>query len=662
MNKHYNSYWSSSEKNHSVGRQRRLSFFLWVRDRAIKQFHERGGLALAAATALVPATARAAEFTVDTLSDSDADGATLREAIVAANATAEADTIKFADGLTGSIVLSQGVLSITSDVAITGPEDKITISGNDLTQLINIELADVALANLILTGGDATNGGAIATNQATLQLTNCEVRGNNASSQGGGLYSTLSELTLTDCEFTSNNADGNGGGIRTSNCELELTNCLVSENTSADSGGGVYSAGALGNGSFLSLTNCEVADNSAINNENQAATGGGIASYNLDEVVVSNCLLSGNTSGGNRFTAGTGGGMIANYIGDLIVTNSTFSGNEGEFFGGGLSTQSATFVSVSNTTIYGNTSNVAGGIGIYGATNAVLTNCTVAGNQTGLATGGGVYSRASGTIDITNCSITGNSASTDGGGIYFARTDVNLANSLVAFNRASANDHDLALRSISTLNLISPNLFSAIDETLSNVNQIIETSPEEVFATTAEMNGIVTGELADNGGPVSTIKILQGGLAEEAGANSILPTDSQDLDEDGDTTETLPVDARGFPRIAEARVDLGAFEFTASYDLESQALTLTLEGLTVDGDLVLSFDSDYSLTEGQSMVVSRSTDLNSFSPIFVFDGTSVTSEEDGNLSSLEQGGSLYTITDTAPPEPKAFYKLEVATD
>ena len=79
MNKHLPSL-KSQNQPHGPGRQRRLSFFLWIRDCAIKSLHAGGGLALAA-VGLVPFSARAAEFTVDTLSDNDADGSTLREEI-----------------------------------------------------------------------------------------------------------------------------------------------------------------------------------------------------------------------------------------------------------------------------------------------------------------------------------------------------------------------------------------------------------------------------------------------------------------------------------------------------------------------------------------------------------------------------------------------------
>src|SRR5688572_5235116 len=58
-------------------------------------------------------------FTVLTLADGG-DGS-LRQAVFDANGLPGADTIVFADGLSGTIALSGGQLSITDDLTIDGP-------------------------------------------------------------------------------------------------------------------------------------------------------------------------------------------------------------------------------------------------------------------------------------------------------------------------------------------------------------------------------------------------------------------------------------------------------------------------------------------------------------------------------------------------------------
>src|SRR5262249_1818169 len=75
-------------------------------------------------------------FTVLNLHDGGSDS--LRAAIAAANANPDADVIRFANGLNGTIALSSQ-LSVTEDVTINGPRAcKITVSGGDVTRVFNV--------------------------------------------------------------------------------------------------------------------------------------------------------------------------------------------------------------------------------------------------------------------------------------------------------------------------------------------------------------------------------------------------------------------------------------------------------------------------------------------------------------------------------------------
>src|SRR5438067_2477905 len=73
----------------------------------------------------VPAT-----FTVRNLLD-DGPGS-LRDAVVAANASPGPDAIDFAGGLSGTITLTGGQLDVTDALTISGPGGRqIAVSGND---------------------------------------------------------------------------------------------------------------------------------------------------------------------------------------------------------------------------------------------------------------------------------------------------------------------------------------------------------------------------------------------------------------------------------------------------------------------------------------------------------------------------------------------------
>src|SRR5262245_10577972 len=56
----------------------------------------------------------------------------LRQSVQAANVTPGPDTIRFAGGLSGTIALKSGELSITDGLTIAGPgADRLTVSGDD---------------------------------------------------------------------------------------------------------------------------------------------------------------------------------------------------------------------------------------------------------------------------------------------------------------------------------------------------------------------------------------------------------------------------------------------------------------------------------------------------------------------------------------------------
>jgi hypothetical protein len=66
----------------------------------------------------------------------------------------------------------------------------------------------------------------------------------------------------------------------------------------------------------------------------------------------------------------------------------------------------------------------------------------------------------------------------------------------------------------------------------------------------------------------------------DGAANAHVPLDLADVDQDGDTAEPLPLDFDGNPRIRDARVDMGVFEFQ-----DDCTLPADLDG---DGEVDLS--------------------------------------------------------------------------
>jgi hypothetical protein len=179
-------------------------------------------------------------LTVTTAADSVADDGnlSLREAVAQANATADADTIRFADGLEGkTLVLTHGELVLRREVTIDGDRDndgkEVTLSGGGESRILRIEgawpspdEADVRLEDLSLIEGrspEGENGGAILLGGGSLALAQCIVSDSASmrddlshGGNGGGIYAaTGSRLALSDSTISRNEADGFGGGSGT---------------------------------------------------------------------------------------------------------------------------------------------------------------------------------------------------------------------------------------------------------------------------------------------------------------------------------------------------------------------------------------------------------------------------------------------------------------
>src|SRR5690242_11154240 len=80
------------------------------------------------------ATAQAADFTVTNLNDAGA--GSLRQAILDANAAPGSDRVLFQSGLSGTIALTTGQLSITDSVQVLGAgPGQLTVSGNGASRI-----------------------------------------------------------------------------------------------------------------------------------------------------------------------------------------------------------------------------------------------------------------------------------------------------------------------------------------------------------------------------------------------------------------------------------------------------------------------------------------------------------------------------------------------
>ena len=173
------------------------------------------------------------------------------------------DTIQFAAGLSGTILLSS-TLPISTSLMINGGSG-VTINGNNSVAAFDIANGAVVILNgVTITGGQsASNGdGGGIFNGGQLTLENSLVTANSAVN-GGGIYNNGGILTLVNSTLEGNTATngngGGGGGIYNNGGILTLVNSTLEGNTATNgNGGGIYN-----NGGMVNLANSTFLNNSA---------------------------------------------------------------------------------------------------------------------------------------------------------------------------------------------------------------------------------------------------------------------------------------------------------------------------------------------------------------------------------------------------------------
>jgi hypothetical protein len=253
--------------------------------------------------------------TVTTLAD--AGPGSLRDAIAG---TPAGGTVAFQPGLTGTITLTSGALTIDHSLVITGPgANSLTISGNQQFTVVNVSSGvQAALAGLSIVNGRGTtgltiSGGGGINNQGTLTVTACVLRDNqdvngHDAAYGGGIFnagtltvvaSTLSDNTARYVGRPLGGPSAVGGGIyNAATAVLTVINSTLSGNDASASeaiGGGIANAGSL------TILNSTLSLNGVGGSSNRVR-GGGIS--NSGSLFLFNTLVAGNFSQGNTETSG----------------------------------------------------------------------------------------------------------------------------------------------------------------------------------------------------------------------------------------------------------------------------------------------------------------------------------------------------------------------
>jgi CSLREA domain-containing protein len=552
-------------------------------------------LAIAFLPLVMPTAARAAPpgltFTVTSaadLPDTDVgDGVclasnglcTLRAAIMQANFVPGPDTIILPSGV---YLLTRpgdddmavlGDLDITDDLTILGAGSSTTIvdgngnvTGDRVFQILS-SAKQTSLSGLTIRNGKKISnafdeGGGLYWDGGGGHLRLIDVVfENNSAHYGGGLflnYSSLGDVVdMNQVIVRANTATtATGGGLAVNFGESARFNMRSSQvyGNTAHQGGGIYLQGAPTFGLLSArIEFTEIYSNSA-------GLSAGIENHSGNTavpVVILNSHVHDNT-------ASAYGGAIGNY-GTLQVVSSTLDANTAGIRGGGFYNYDGGHAEIKQSTFSANTAQSGGGIYselfIQNGATMTVTNSTLSGN-TASHDGGGMYADG-GQISFFNATIAGNHVVVPvtppegmGGGFYItASATIALQNTLLA-----NNTHGNGVASP-----VPDDCFGSVRFQGYNLIRTL-TNCSFVNPSVGDITGMdpVLGPLQFNGGTTQTLALLPGSPAIDAGR----PTGCNDA-----AGTPILTDQRGAARPFNGRCDIGAYEYRAKFNLTPFGIT-----------------------------------------------------------------------------------------
>ena len=546
-----------------------------MRARARRSIILTGG-AVAAATGVVSGPAHATVDAVEVTNLNDSGAGSLRDAIVAANADPDLTTITFASGVSGTITLTSGPLTLYSAVSIVGPgADTLRVDGGGLSGVFAFY-------------GQAYDG---------------ESRISDITISGGGGVTVQSFL-------------GTGSGIVGINSHLTLDSVVVEQNE-ATVGGGVLLFGT--DVQFLA-TDSTIRNNTISNEQYFSIFGGaGIAFFTfgtqgseaparvpLEQLALapapadSHVTLVDSTVSGNSGAVLGGGVLTYGFGGTLTIDHSTVSGNSAQA-GGGVAAFGYVTTDIVDSTISGNSAigpeeaqpgltGIGGGVLAFALNAPVIAGAPTVQARLPLASLAAAASTAraghvqspslyDGSFSIENTTISGNTADSLGGGMMVIEyggcgcapgfnpvdgdSDLGSVTNTIIGGNVAPGDPDVSVITGFTQPESSPTASGGTESGLRAADQgvmysfgafeadysvigAVDPDGTQVAGTGLIIGDPVLGPLANNGGPTSTHLPLAGSPAIDAGdpAFAAPPADDQ----------------RHGSRVVNGALDIGAVE------------------------------------------------------------------------------------------------------
>ena len=217
-----------------------------------------------------------------------------------------------------------------------------------------------------------------------------------------------------------------GETITLAGSQLEISDSLVIDGSALSSPITIDADGQSRVLKFVGSSGDLTIDSLVITGGLTTGDGAGIQFDSSDTLTVTNSTISGNSAGGD-------GGAIGTSSGSVTVTSSTFIGNTAGDDGGAIEASGQSLI-VHNTSIVGNTAQDFGGGILFLGEVFTMTDSTISGNTAVNRFGGGLHLESS-TATITSSTIDGNSTPTaGGGGINSPFTDLTVVNTTISGN------------------------------------------------------------------------------------------------------------------------------------------------------------------------------------------------------------------------------------
>ena len=538
------------------------------------------GAALAFAA---PAPAHADVLTVTTTANGGP--GSLRDSIITANGTAAADTIRFADGVRGTIDLDGSQIGIGGELTIEGPGARaLTVSGGGKRERVffvspgaTVTISGLTVADgEVFTSFDSADGASSSATGATGNAggngasggviglpgapgSSVSTTGTAGAAQVGAGILNQGTLTLREVTVTGNQVTAGNGGSATATAGAGGKGGRGGDGPAGGSGGiggrggNATATGGVGgraqgagifNGGTLTLERSTVSFNRAVGGDGGAAHAArGPAGAGGDG--------GDNAGGGNGGNGGAGGTATATggaagdaegagiyNAGTLTVRSSTIAANVAVPGRRGLIASELTGGGAADG-IPGASGGGSGGAGgLHGATQAAV-------GARGDDHGGGLTAAENTQGTLAGATIAGNDATLAAN--IENRGTVSLQSSIVAEPRGGGQNCLAAVLSL------GHNIDSGVSCGLGQQGDHADTDPE-------------LGALRDNGGPTNTRAIAIGSSAVDQGVSAGNAADQRRVPRPSDHP-TVPNAAGG------DGTDIGAFEIPFVPDTTAPAIS-----------------------------------------------------------------------------------------